>query len=168
MPTQSFFHSFASDRRNSKSIWALNNQFGETIEDDSKLHSLGVHHFAELFSDDGKTNIEAQLNVIRLFPTFVQEEDRELFLTAFTLQDVEGVLKGFKKDKSPGPDGWLVKFYLHFFYLVGHDILNVIEHSRLEGRVIGDLNATFITLTPKSDKTTTLGLQDHIPLQSDL
>ena len=152
-----FFHSFATDRRNSKSIWALNSRSGETIEDDSKLHTLGVQHFPELFSDDGKTNIEAQLNVIRLYPSFVQEEDKELFLTALTLQDVEGVLIGFKKDKGPGPDGWPVEFYLHFFDLVGKDILNVIEHSRLEGRVIGVLNATFITLIPKCDKATTLG-----------
>ena len=41
--------------------------------------------FYELFSDDGKTNIEAQLNVIRRYPSFVHEEDRELFLTPFTL-----------------------------------------------------------------------------------
>ena len=121
------------------------------------LHSLGVQHFSELFSDDGKTNIEAQLNVIRIYPSFVQEEDRELFLSPFTLQNVESVLRGFKKDKSPGPNGWLVEFYLHFIDLVGHDILNVIEDSILEGRVIGALNATFITLTPKSDKPTTLG-----------
>jgi hypothetical protein len=24
------------------------------------------------------------------------------------------VLKGFAKDKSPGPDGWTVDFFLHF------------------------------------------------------
>ena len=77
-------------------------------------------------------------------------------MLSFTLKEVEDVLKGFKKDKSPGPDGWAVEFYLHFFDLVGKDILNVIEHSRLEGRVIGALNATFITLIPKCDKPTTL------------
>ena len=32
--------------------------------------------------------------------------------------------------------------------------MNVIEHSRLDGRVIGALNATFITLIPKCDKPT--------------
>ena len=100
-----FFHSFVSARRNSKAIWALNNQFGETFEDDAKLKYLGVQHFSELFSDDGKTNIEAQLKVIRIFPAFVQEEDQALFMSAFTLKEVEDVLKGFKKDKSPGPDG---------------------------------------------------------------
>ena len=149
MPTQSFFTPLPQT--------GTPNPFGETIEDDSKLHSLGVQHFSELFSDDGKTNIKAQLKVVRLYPSFVQEEDRELFLTAFTLQDVEGVLKGFKKDKSLGPDGWPVEFYVHFFDLIGKDILNVIEDSRLDGRVTGALNATFITLIPKCDKPTTLG-----------
>ena len=56
---------------------------------------------SQSFSDDGKTNIEAQLNVIRLFPSFVQEEDHDLFLSTFTLQEVEDVLKGFKKIKVP-------------------------------------------------------------------
>ena len=49
-----------------------------------------------------------------------------------------------------------MEFYLHFFYLVGKDILNVIKQSRSEARVIGALNATFITLIPKCDKPTTL------------
>ena len=41
---------------------------------------------------------------------------------------------------------------LHFFDLIGLDILKVVEQSRNEGRVSGSLNATFITLIPKSDK----------------
>ena len=73
-----------------------------------------------------------------------------------TLQEVECVLKGFKKDKSPSPDGWPVEFYLHFLDLVGLDILKSIEHSRTDGRVISTLKATFITLIPKCDKPTSL------------
>ena len=77
-------------------------------------------------------------------------------MSAFTHKEAEDVLNGFKKYKSHGPDGWLVEFYLHFFDLLGQDILKVIEHSRLEGKVIGALNATFITLIPKCDKPSTL------------
>ena len=43
-----FFHSFASARRNSKAIGELNNQSGETIEDDTKLKAMSVQHFSEL------------------------------------------------------------------------------------------------------------------------
>ena len=77
-------------------------------------------------------------------------------MSAFTLKEVEDVLKGFKKDKIPEPDGWLVELYLHFFHLLGQDILKVIKLSRLEGRVIGALNATFITLIPKCDNPSSL------------
>ena len=121
-----FFHSYASARRNSKSIWGLQNHIGELIEDEAQLKLLGVSHFLSLFSDDGQTNIDDQLKVIRLFPSFVLEEEKESFLSDFSLSEIEGVLKGFKKDKSLGPNGWPVEFYLHFFELVGQDILEAI------------------------------------------
>ena len=80
----------------------------------------------------------------------------------FILSKIESVLKGFKKYKIPGPDGWHIEFYLHLFDLVGHDILNVVECLRVEGRVTGALNATFITLIPKWDKT--LSFADFRPI----
>jgi hypothetical protein len=36
-----------------------------------------------------------------------------------TLQEVIDALKSFSTDKSLGPDGWTVEFYIHFFDLVG-------------------------------------------------
>ena len=74
---------------------------------------MGASDFSDLFTDDGSTNIEDQLIIIRLFPNFVLEEDKECFLSYFRLSEIEGVLKGFKKDKIPAPDGWPAEFYLH-------------------------------------------------------
>ena len=45
------------------------------------------------------------------------------FLESITLQEVEAVLNGFKKDKSPGPDGWLIEFFLAFFDLIGEELV---------------------------------------------
>ena len=64
-------------------------------------------------------------------------------------------LKSFKKDKSPGPDGWPVEFFLALFDLLGSEILNVVESSKLEGRVLPSLNSTFIALIPKKEKPLT-------------
>jgi hypothetical protein len=58
-------------------------------------------------------------------------------------------LKSFSKDKSPGPNGWTVEFYLHFFDLVGPDLLELVEDTRLSGKVTGAINSTFLTLIPK-------------------
>ena len=129
------------------------NHHGELIEDETQLKHLGVSHFFDLFTHDGATNIEDQLKVISLFPSFVLDEEKVSFMADPTLFEIEGILKGFKKDKT-GLDGWLVKFYLHFFNLVGIDILRVVAQSMSKGRVLGDLNSTFIKFIPKCDNPT--------------
>ena len=54
-----------------------------------------------------------------LFPTLRVEEDVDRFLDPITSQEVEVVLKGFKKDKIPSLNGWPVELFLFFFILLG-------------------------------------------------
>ena len=83
------------------------------------------------------------------------DEDIDCFLKPISGPEVEAVLKGFKKDKSHGPDGWHVEFFLAFFDLVGEDLVLVVEQARLHGKVTGAINSTFLTLIPKCEKPLT-------------
>jgi hypothetical protein len=67
-------------------------------------------------------------------------------------EEIYEILKGFTRDKSPGPDGWTVEFFLNFFELVGQDLLEMVEESRVRGEVISSINSTFIALIPKVNK----------------
>lgn len=71
-------------------------------------------------------------------------------------------LKLFTKDKSPGPDGWTVEFFLHFFPLIGKEVTASVEDSRLKSCVPASLNATYLTLIPKVDKPVVFG--DFCPI----
>ena len=64
---------------------------------------------------------------------------------------MEATLKTFKKDKSPGPDGWPIEFYLAFFDLLGPDLVKLVETSKRLGQVALSLNSTFIALIPKKE-----------------
>jgi len=66
-----------------------------------------------------------------------------------TLQEISAALKSFSKDKILGLDCWRVELYLHFFDLVGSDLLELVEDTGLNGKVICALNSTFFTLIPK-------------------
>ena len=88
------------------------------VEDEDQLKEMGIKHFSVIFKDDNKTNILDQLNIVHLFPTFLSSEEAESFSTLITVGEVEGDLKYFKRDKSPGPDGWPVELFLVFFDLV--------------------------------------------------
>jgi hypothetical protein len=65
------------------------------------------------------------------------------------------VLSLFKKDKSPGPNGWKIEFFTFFFDLVGDNLLEMVKESRKKGLIAGGLNSTFISLIPKTNNLTT-------------
>ena len=148
-----FFHSVASARKNHNTIWGLENEEGTVVESDQELKDMGVRHFKIIFSDDNQTTIFAQLNVIKLYPSYFSPEERSNFNSKVTLLEIERALKYFNKDKSPGPDGSPVEFYLSFFDLLRNDLLLLVEESRLTGKVMPSINSTFIILIPKKRKS---------------
>ena len=84
---------------NSKSIWGLQNQFGEMIKDDTQLKHLSVSHFTELFSDDGLTTIEDQLKFVRLFLSLVLEEEKNISCHISHFQRLKVFLGDSKRTK---------------------------------------------------------------------
>jgi hypothetical protein len=78
------------------------------------------------------------------------------------LPEIKSILQKFKKERSPGPDGWTSEFFLHFFDLVGEDLLQMVEDSRIKGKVMGSLNSTFLVLIPKQQNSLTFS--DYRPI----
>ena len=72
------------------------------------------------------------------------------------------VLKGFKASKIHGPNGWTAKFFLDFFDILSDELVEMIEESRKKGRVSRALNATFLSLIPKSQNPENFG--DYRPI----
>ena len=69
-----------------------------------------------------------------------------------SVEELSRVIHSFQKDKSLGPDGWLIELFLGFFDFFGEELLSVVEESRKVGFIHGPLNSTFIALIPKKDK----------------
>ena len=56
-----------------------------------------------------------------------------------------------KEGTSPGPDSFTVNFFHHFWEMVKLDVWKIVEKSRVSGRILPALNATFLTLIPKCE-----------------
>ena len=149
-----FFHALASGRRNQNSIWSLLDENGNSVEDEGALKEMGRCHFAHIFCDDKQTSLLDQLRVVMLFPNMITPEDAPGLTQPVTLLEIEAALHSFKKDRSPGRNGWPAKFYLHFFDLLGKDLLSAVDSTRVLGCVPPSLNSTFLALIPKKDKPT--------------
>jgi hypothetical protein len=57
----------------------------------------------------------------------VQEEEITTLEMVVSMEEILEVLKGFSKDKSLGPNGWTIEFFLFFIDLVGSDLLAMVE-----------------------------------------
>jgi mannosylglycoprotein endo-beta-mannosidase len=156
-----FFHKVASAQKNHKHIWDLRSEEGRKIIGQANLKEEAAKYFKHLGNNEGMIN-EEQSSVENLYRLMVTEEDTQTLEKPCFLEDIENILKGFTKDKSPGPDGWNVEFFLHYFELVGDDLLGMVEESRHNGDVIKSLNSTFLVLIPKANIPTSFG--DYRPI----
>ena len=123
---------------------------------------LGKNYFSSLFKDDGSTPFLDQLHVIKHFPSFLSAQESTIMVAGVSMEEVDTALKSFKKDKHLSPDGWSMEFFLHFFEILGMEMVRAIEESRLIGVIPDDLNRTYLTLIPKVDRPMTF--DDYRPI----
>ena len=90
------------------------------------------------------------------------DEKNEALFQPITENELLGVMKSFKKDKSPGPNGWTIEFLIHFYDIFKFDLLRMVEASRMSGSIHHHTNSTLIALIPKKGEP--VSFQDFKPI----
>lgn len=146
-----FFHNYAKGRKSANTIWHLKDEEGGEAKTFEALSALGVNHFHSLFKDNGEITIAEVIQTAQCFHRYVDEEEADHLMDPVTKEEVESVIKSMAKEKSPGPNGWSVELFLHFFEQIGEEITEVVEESRMKGEIYSPFNATFISLIRKKE-----------------
>jgi hypothetical protein len=113
-----------------------------------------VEYFTNIFKAQCETSIAEILQISQLFPSFVEQEDNKDLMAEVSKGELLEVVHSFQKDKSLGPDGWPIEFYLVLYDITDGDLLKVVEESISEGIIHASLNSNFITLIPKVENPT--------------
>jgi hypothetical protein len=66
------------------------------------------------------------------------------------------ILQSFPKDKIPGLYCLPMELFLGCFYFIEEYLRSMVKATRIIRKMLGDFNATFITLIPKVDNPTFL------------
>ena len=77
-----------------------------------------------------QATIAKVIRMAQMFPRFVDEAGNRDLMKEVSKEELKKVMGSFQKDKSPGPDGWTIDFFLDLFDILGKDLLQVIEDSR--------------------------------------
>ena len=59
----------------------------------------------------------------QMFPRFVDEAGSRDLMKEVLEEELKKVMGSFQKDKIPGPDGWMIDFFLDLFDILGKDLL---------------------------------------------
>lgn len=157
-----FFHNYAKCRKVQNTIWNIPLLEGGVANSFNKLSHLGSSHFRNLYKQPPGSTIADIIKIVGHFPRFVNEEEAEVLYDLVTPGELESTLKWFKKEKSLGPDGWTIEFYIAFYDLLSHDLLRVVEECKVSGILYNAINSTFIALIPKSDNPSSF--DDYCPI----
>lgn len=90
---------------------------------------------------------------MELVPEMFDEAANESFFKPVSEEELLSVIKAFKKDKSPGPDGWPIEFVSHFYDLFKADLLRTVEASLMASSIHSAISSTLIALIPKKERS---------------
>eukprot|EP00253_Pinus_taeda_P007926 PITA_07926 len=148
-----FFHQAMIQHRQRNRIFSIKNEAGEKIIEQEGIEQvLSDYHkgiLSESLDDRG-----AEINQIcKEIPKMITEEQNRGLMCTATLAEVEEVVMNMKKGKAPGPDGFTAEFYQAGWQFLGQDILEVVEESWVKNIMWSGMNATFLTIIPKSNNS---------------
>jgi hypothetical protein len=146
-----FFHRVACSRRAKKQIWEIEDSTGSIYHSQAEIKSAAYSYYKSFYKAPPAPSLAAQTQTASLFPRMISPEEANLIHAPCTKEELLAIIKSFKREKSPGPDGWSVELFLFHFDLMFQDILDVIEDTRTRGTVSSSLNKTFLVLIPKSN-----------------
>ena len=122
-----FYHQYANARRIHNHIWDILVEDGTVLYKQGDLEEEAYTYFNSVFKKQENLSIVAQMELIMKYPRMFGEQEGERLFAPVSLREILSTLKEFDLSKSPGPDGWTVEFFLHFYDMVGPDLLAMVE-----------------------------------------
>ncbi|GJT36586.1 putative RNA-directed DNA polymerase, eukaryota, reverse transcriptase zinc-binding domain protein [Tanacetum coccineum] len=140
-----YFHKFVKSRNQRSRI--------EMILDANNVEVFGpnipnvfVSHY-EMFL--GTSMHCDDLNVDGLFTKMISDEVCSNMVTTVTNLEIKEAMFCIGDDRAPGPDGFTSAFFKKGWDIIGGDICNAVRDFFSNGRLLKEINHTFIALIPK-------------------
>ena len=147
-----FFQSFGKGIKQQNTIWELRKSNNKVAFCFEYLTETVKSYFENLFKADQQATIVKVIQISQLFPESITEEDNLELMEEILEEELKATLNSFQKDKSPGPEGWTMEFFLTAYDTISHDLLKLVEETRINGVLHPPLKSTFTALILKKDK----------------
>ena len=143
-----FFHLSTLVRRRRNHINEIRLEDGSWINTREEIQNYFNKNFKSLYQSECNDVPEDLENLIE--PCITMEENEEL-CSVPSREEIRKVVFEMKSLKAPGPDGFSILFYKHYWETVGDQIILATQSFFRSRRILNELNETFNALIPKKN-----------------
>lgn len=136
-----YFYALATHRRCCNfidEIWCEGKKFSGNKE----LREAARNYFSKLY--DEEFSCWPKLDDLQF--NRLLDASNQLLEVEFSVDEVADCLKSCNGNKSPGPDGFNMKFLQNFWYLIEDDVMGIFKELHTSGKFVRSLNSTFLVL----------------------
>ena len=127
---------------------------GTEIQQHSNIKKEILSYYKNLLSEPPVDHSQAIDTILRNIPKEVTKEKKEALMRPITQEEVDQALRDTPIGKALGLDRFTLDFSHHCWSIIRTNVWEIIEDSGRSGQVLQALNATFLTLIPKENHTT--------------
>ncbi|XP_043697496.1 uncharacterized protein LOC122648332 [Telopea speciosissima] len=149
-----FFHKSMQSRHNRNHILEVMDQTGNTLTNPKAIKEEAVLFYKKLFGLDYTNLGSCPPPSIPLSGVVSESQNLELGKEV-NGEEVRRVVFSLKDSKAPWPDGFGAGFYKHSWEVIGEELTNAVQWFFANSFMPHSINATFITLVPKSGDVST-------------
>ncbi|GJZ74268.1 RNA-directed DNA polymerase, eukaryota, reverse transcriptase zinc-binding domain protein [Tanacetum coccineum] len=126
-----------------KRMEAINmlNEYTSAAEDELESIKEGFNIFV--------VKMGAGMKVEKLLLNLLSEEDAAEMVREVNNKEIKEAVFDIDSNKAAGPDGYSSRFFKKSWQIVGKDICKAIKEFFINGKILGEINATLIALVPK-------------------
>jgi len=144
-----FFQRRVNLQRKRLLITKIKNDVGLWIEDQPTLQ--------QQFLDDYNSRFKSVVSNTRLIPnldlsSLVTNNDNDILVQPITFKELEIAVWGIEPHKTSGLDGYSASFFQKYWDIVKINLMGCITKFFRSGKLLREVNHTFITLIPKVDQ----------------
>jgi len=109
-------------------------------------------YFTSLLSEPLQDRSQATKEILGAILSLVTGNQNALFLREFIKQEIEETVFSMATNKAPRPDGFTIEFFKVCWPIIKAHLLIPVRNFHKTKKVLPAINATFLTLIPKSNQ----------------
>ena len=140
-----------------KEMRRLQKDDGTFTVDQHEILGLQAEFYEALYKKrDSKSNAEMKLYLDGINTSVLSDSEKESCEGRLTAEECRATLKTFKLNKSPGNDGLPIEFYIKFWPIFSHNMLDSFNYAYEHGELSTSQRQAIVTLLDKGKDRTQL------------